>query len=171
MTNRLLFLVLLVEFLVAVASWLFSALGYPICNLFSDEGLRWLLRYGFTSFPARYFCTFVLACMAIGTLPKWADWAAWRKMLVLLTLLWLLLLAFVLWQDSPLRGVNGGFYPSPFVSALPVLLCLSVIVVNVAMNVGSAADLLVRGIRRYAILLVFYLLLSFLVSEITFLWQ
>ncbi len=171
MTNRLLALTVIAEFLVAVASWLFSALDYPINNLLSDEGLRWLLRHGFSSTLSGYFGTFVLACVAVGALPRWADRAAWRRAGLYLLLLWLLLLAFVLWSGSPLRGVGGGFFPSPFARALPVLLCLSVIVAGVAVDVRSAGDLLVRGIRRYSILIVFYLLLSFLVSELTFLWQ
>ncbi len=171
LSQFLLAFVVVVEFLVAVASWLFSVLGYHVNNLFSDEGLRWLLCNGFSSFPARYFTTFVLACIAVGVLPRWADKVAWRRMCLYLLLLWLLILAFVLWPDSPVRGVNGGFFPSPFARALPVMLCLSVIVVGLCSNGESAADLLVRGIRKCSILIVFYLLLTFLVSELTFLWQ
>ncbi len=171
MTNRLLALVVIVELLVAIASWLFSVLGYPVNNLFSDEGLRWLLCYGFSSFPARYFTTFVLACVAVGVWPQWKDKVAVRRTCVYLVLLWLVIIAFVVWPDSPLRGVNGGFYPSPFARALPEMLCLSVIVVGLCTNGRSAADLLARGIRKYAIIIVFYLLLTFLVSEWTFLWQ
>ncbi len=171
MTNRLLAFVVVVEFLVAIASWLFAVLGYPVNNLFSDEGLRWLACYGFSSFLARYFTTFVLACMAVGVLPSWKDRVAVRRTAIYLVLLWVVILAYVAWPDSPLRGVNGGFYPSPFARALPETLCLSVIIVGLFTNGRPVADLLVHGIRRYAILIVFYLLLILLVSELTFLWQ
>ncbi|MCD7720698.1 MAG: hypothetical protein LUI09_00535 [Prevotellaceae bacterium] len=167
MTNRLLLTSLILAVLVAVASWLFSTLGYPVGNLFSQEGLRWCLLHGFSALPARWFCTFVLACIAVGCLER----KRLRRMGVYLALVWLLMLAFVLWSGSPLRGVSGGLYPSPFVHALPLLLCLSVIVVSLAMSPSSASELLVRGIRRYAILIVFYLIISFIVGEVRFLWQ
>ncbi len=171
MTNKLIALVVALEFLLAVASWLFSALGYPVSNLLSDEGLRWSLRYGFSALPVEYLATLIMACIAVGVLPKWQDKAALRKMTVWLALLWIVTLAFAAWPSSPLRGVSGGLYPSPFVSALPTLVCLSVIVVCVAMNIRSAGDMLVYGIRKYAVIIFFYLLLSFLLSEIRYVWQ
>ncbi len=170
-SDRLLASGVAIAIVIALASWLFSALGYPVNNLFSAEGLRWCLRHGFSALPGEWLCIFVLACMAAGSLPSLTDRSALRKTAPSLALLWCLILAFVLWPSSPLRGVSGGLYPSPFVHALPALLCLSVLAVGIIREPHQASALLVRGIRKYAILIVFYLMVSFIVGEMRFLWQ
>ncbi len=131
-------------------------------NPISGEGLRYMLRHGLGGPVMEHFPTFVLAIIALGMLPSCADRKGWTRLAVWLAVVWAMLFAFVLWPQSPLRGVSGGLCPSPFVSALPVLLPLSVICVRL-----SSASL-VGGLKRKAWWIVAYMCAAVLCNLITF---
>ncbi|MCD8302262.1 MAG: hypothetical protein LUC44_04500 [Prevotellaceae bacterium] len=168
--NKLFILCLAFCVIVPLVSWLLSALGYSVGNLISAEGLRWLLHHGHETLLFRLFPLFVLACIALDSLLLMFCRKYWLKFAVSLCVIWVVLLAFVLWSESPLRGVDGGLCPSPFVHALPQLICLSVIASSLLATPQWILPALVESLRRYAVLIVFYLVICCLYSEIVYVW-
>ncbi len=168
--NKLFLLCLAFCVIVPLVSWLLSALGYPVGNLISAEGLRWLLRHGPETLLFRLFPLFVLVCIALGSLEFMSFREMWYRFAVSLCVIWVVLLAFVLWSGSPLRGVDGGLYPSPFVHVLPQLICLSVTASALFVTPERILPVLVDCLRRYAILIIFYLVVCCLYSEIVYVW-
>ncbi len=169
--NKLFVFCLFLCVLLPLASWLLSSLGYSVGNLISAEGLRWLLRHGPETVLFRLFPLFVLVCIALCSLRFMFRREHWVKFAISLCVIWVVLLAFVLWSDSPLRGVDGGLCPSPFVHALPQLICLSVTASSLLATPRFILRALVEGLRRYVVLIIFYLVICCLYSEIVYVWQ
>lgn len=168
MMNKLLAALVAFMVLALLGSWVGSVLGLPVNNLFSDEGIRWMLLRGGSSLSGKPMAFGLLFCIAWGTCPHWTDRPALLRMAFYLAWLWAFILLFALWPSSPLRGLGGQVFPSPFSHSLPVLILLSVAGVNASLHPSQAAKLLTSGLRRYAIHIVFALLLGFLYDEIRY---
>lgn len=168
MTSKLLAIVFAFMLLAALGSWVASVLGFSVNNLLSDEGLRWLLQHGGSSLSGKPMTLGLLLCIAWGSCPHWTNRPALFRMALHLAWLWAGILLFALWPSSPLRGLGGQVFPSPFSHSLPALLCLSIVGVNACLQPSQAGQLLTRGLRRYAIYIIFALLLGFLYDEIRY---
>lgn len=168
MTNRFFQIALILTVLVALLSCIASIVGLPVNNILSAEGLRWLLVHGVQDGAFRYLPEVVLAILALGTIPLRRT----RVSTFLLFLRYALLLAFWVfmawWKDSPLRGISGGLWPSPLSHSWFAILCLSLTAVNVSFAWNRVGQALADGVRRYAMVLVAFLVLAFLYNEITY---
>lgn len=113
--------------LAIVVSWICSVLGYPLHNVISAEGLRWLftrsLRDKHNILPS--------VILFLITLSLYMPRS--KSGIIVGKLGWfpLLLLLFFL-PFSPLLGVTGGYFPSPLVRGIVPVFCLCVILLALA---------------------------------------
>lgn len=171
-------LLLLLNLLTVVGSWLLSALGADIPNLLSPEGVRWLFRLHLSvSVLVRAECLLTLVVVAGafycsglwgGLATQLGQWLACRRKVEaprLLSLrqrraLWLSALTVVLGfgilflsvglTSSPLRSATGHVWPSPFLHGLLFSLAL-ILIVACAVYGGTSRHL--RTFSEFAALL------------------
>ena len=158
-------------------SWMLSAFGYPCRSVLSDEGVRWLFLhlYSLTATPITA-CALVYASAAgaleicVRIYRRGRNTAAlWAAALAGLALCSLPLLALIL-PHSPLRAIDGGIWPSPLMSGLPVIIGLIVLAVAVLyayLNLYFTSPrkftlMLSWGLRRHASWIVAAMLVSFI---------
>ncbi|MBP5381493.1 MAG: hypothetical protein J6Y39_07210 [Bacteroidaceae bacterium] len=108
--------------LAIVASWIFSALGYPLHNVISAEGLRWLFTRSLRD-KHNILPSFILFLITVSLyIPKAKDGikigkVGWIPLLLLLFFL----------PSSPLLGVTGGLFPSPLLRGIVPVFCMCAI--------------------------------------------
>lgn len=117
------------------ASWLASVVGLPVRSMLSDEGVRWLFMHGMEgafAFPALHVlmavpptCTisWVIAEHGQATGPTSRRRSALLSGLSVLLVGFVILVILALWPQSPLLGLSGGLFPSPFLRGLYAGLC------------------------------------------------
>ncbi len=162
---------LLLAALLAVASWIASAMGMAVNNLFSGQGLRWLLLHGLQDGAMAYWPHFILFMFVSGSYPvNWNRETCRRYLLRLLPVLaCFVLLAF--WVDSPLRGIGGGLFPSPLGHAGFVVMCLCLLGINLSLHSQPTMTVLVNALKKMAVMIILYPIFAFLYNEITYIWN
>ncbi len=168
MRLRYLFYVIL---LLALFSWIGSLAGLAVSNLISADGLRWLLVQGLQGGALRWLPHVVVGAMALGGFSA-AEWKVQPQRVVVLLLLAVVVLSLaVMLPESPLRGIGGGLWPSPFSHSWWLVLCLLVMTMNVVLSKRSAMEVVSTGLGKYARLIVLFLIFAFLYNEITYIWK
>lgn len=167
---------LLLIVLVAVASWLLSALGYSDQNLLSAQGLRWLFSHPVPEWESTMLLWALWLFTALGcTRLSGLSGEIWnwitgqgkqstRRQRYALRLAGLatacgivFLLHCALAPSSPLLGVTGKLWPSPYLDGLLPCICLITIIVSLIFARASqryiswvdTIGLLERSLARY----------------------
>lgn len=164
----------------APLSWMGSVMGYPVRNLFSEEGIRWFyahLRESFTTPLLAYVIPTALLFGALsrsglGTLlsemcrtGEGRRRITYRQRTALLTAAVFLAvcvaasLVLILSPQAVLLGASGGIFPSPFVcGVLPVatlcILAAAMIYAHLSNHLHGTAEVLsvmYWGIRQHAV--------------------
>ncbi len=157
--------------LLALGSWIASLAGANVQNLISSEGLRWMLLHGFQDGAYRLLPSVVLGCVAVGSFPSRLVQRDILKLgfrYAIAVALWAFL---AFWQGSPLRGISGGLFPSPLSHSWFVVVCLSVIAVNLTFNWKTAVSVLSNGLRKYGHIVILFLVFAFLYNEVVYIWK
>lgn len=183
---------LLLQALTILLSWVVSAM-WPtlgIHSLLSGSGLRWLLNTVPNNLSDEHFTWFLLFCLYIGTfvysgLPKkiisFADcdfrerFGIYLFFLVVITGLIVCLILGV-YPHSSLLGVTGHLFPGPYLSAVMLVLGMSIFGGSVVFMLLSgrmekwkdAEKACVFGLQSAAPLIVIYFLLKELVEMLIF---
>lgn len=186
--------------ILAPLSWIGSAIGYPMRNLFSDEGLRWFYAHLHESFttpvlavalPAALLCGAVsrsglgrvLAdiCQLRGKRPRitYRQKTALGIAGIFFTVYFSTVLLCVLTPHAILLGATGRIYPSPFaygilpVTALGVQFT-SMIYANLSNHLHGPDEILsvlYWGIRHYAVWIFITLLAAQLIHTIIYIFN
>lgn len=184
LSSVLLLVLVLTTVCVPFVSWLFSALEFNVRSLLSDEGLRWLFKYGTESLFNYWVILFLMLLETLGAYRytlRWHHRHTSRPALVLCALAFFLvcvcgMAVAAFWSHSPLLSVTGELFPSPLVHGLPCFLMASALLSFVLYGVlshciSSLRDLhrfLTYGLSHYAVWLLLAMLLSFLLQCISY---
>ena len=191
MKNKILaylsFSLLVVELILAVASWIFAALnpGSGIHSMLSSEGIRWSFGGFIRQMQSSLLVWLLLAGMAWGTLrvsrcchdigSLWRRQGEGRRyrqrvalrFSIITVLVYIAVMSFFSFvPHAILLSVTGELFPSAFSDALVPIVCFGVMLFSVEYGVMSGTfpdvpsvfDALVEGIRSIAPLLILYLL-------------
>lgn len=180
LTSFALIVLLLLAILLPFLSWLLSALEFQVRSLLSEEGLRWLFKYGTESLINYWVILFILFLIDVGIFRYISLWhqthivqygpRLYAALFVLCGLVLLVLGAFL--RHSPLLSVTGEFYHSPFLCGLPCALLLlsgigGLIYAVFSQSITTLTQLtecLTNGISRYSVLLLLAMCLSFIIQ-------
>ncbi len=180
--HRLLATLALTALLLPCLTWMLSAFGFPVRSLFDEDGWRWLFLHATKEFFSYVVQVCLLGSMACGSLHYVGFFsrghsmpAVWMSFGVVLVCVAALCFAATS-SHSPLLGVTGHLFPSPFLYGLPAALSLTVMLASLTyglltMRIRRLRDVsffLIHGIRRYAGFLMAVMLLSFLYSCIKY---
>ncbi|MCF0198167.1 MAG: hypothetical protein HUK02_02440 [Bacteroidaceae bacterium] len=150
---------------VPILSWLLYALGLPVNNLLSDEGVRWLLLHGGDVYDGGLMVELLLLALAAGLMRVNA------RLVVSLVVIGGFLIGLALIPGSPLVSVTGSLWPSPVSHAAPALFAISVIAVCLVMDHRMIERRLTVLFSRLGFWLIFLIICAFAWHEITYLWQ
>lgn len=158
-------------------SWILSALGLPVDNMLSDDGLRWFFLHMPEPFMNYYVVLFILSLSALASLQYVRFGEEERSSRVSLTVCFVLaflidalLLLAALHPRSPLISLTGRLFPSPLLHGLPFVLCFGIILVAFVWglltrqltSLTTYRLFLSEGFRRYGSLMVAAMLVSFI---------
>lgn len=166
------------QLLLMLVSWLLSAAfpGSGIRSLLSSEGLRWMMGH-FADFLATPVLVWLLLCsMAWGCLARsglllrptsYRERRALMMSSLLLVLIVGVMLLLTVVPHAVLLSAVGGLWPSPFSASLVPVVAFSVTLVSAFYgivagrfeNVTALYEALLHGVRQWAPLLIFYILL------------
>lgn len=182
---------------VAPLSWIGNVMGYPVRNLFSEEGIRWFyahLQESFTTPLLAFVMPAVLLCGAVsrsglGSLlsgmfrtGEARQRITYRQRTALLTACIFLAvcgvssLLLILVPQAVLLGATGGIVPSPFIrGVLPVTtLCIQVAAMayahlsNHLHGTAETLSVMYWGIRQYAAWIFIAILAAQLVHSVAY---
>ncbi len=170
MSNYILKGGLLLAIVLAVASWIASAMGIAVNNLFSGQGLRWFLLHGLRDGAMSYWPHFILFTIVCGSTPTW-SWQTCKSYLLRLIPVLACFALLGLWVESPLRGVSGKLIPSPLGHAGFVVMCLCLLGINLSLHSQSAMNVLINALRKMATIIILYPIFAVLYNEITYIWN
>lgn len=177
---RLCLLVFLLEVLLFLLSWFVSVImpQLGINSLLTEEGIRWIFRHAESSLlsPALVWLLFgAIAWGSVRGLKKWSRIAAYAT--ILSAIIYILVIAFLAFVPSaPLLNVTGSLFPSAFSQSLSAILCVGVCICSYVYGLvsGEYSDAIVlfesiiKGIADFSPLLLFYILATHLITEITY---
>jgi len=169
---------LVLQLLLMLVSWLLSAAfpGSGIRSLLSSEGLRWMMGH-FADFLATPVLVWLLLCaMAWGCLTRsgllqrptsYRERRALMMSLLLLAVIVGVMLLLTVVPHAVLLSAVGGLWPSPFSASLVPVVAFSVMLVSAFYgivagrleNMPALYEAVLHGVRQWAPLLVFYVLL------------
>ena len=175
------------QLLLMLVSWLLSAAfpGSGIRSLLSSEGLRWMMGH-FADFLATPVLVWLLLCaIAWGSLTRsgllqrptsYRERRALMMSLLLLAIIVGVMLLLTVVPHAVLLSAVGGLWPSPFSASLVPVVAFGVMLVSafygiVAGRLEKVPDLyeaVLHGVRQWAPLLVFYVLLMQLYESLRF---
>lgn len=180
---------LIVELLIMFVSWLLSA-AFPtseLRSLLSSEGLRWFFGQ-FSTFLARpSLIGLLLLAMAWGVLRKsgllnyrssYRESRA-RMMTLLLSVVYIgIVLLLTVVPHAVLLSATGQLWPSPFSRSIVPVIAFSVLSLSAFYgtiagcfdSIGDVYHAVLFGIRQWAPLLLFYILLIQIVESLCFVW-
>ncbi len=157
--------------LLAVVSWIASAMGMDVNNLFSGQGLRWFLMRGLQGGAMVYWPHFILLMLLFGTYPAKITWQICKSYLFRLIPVLACFVVLAVWVESPLRGVGGGLVPSPLAHAGFVVMILSLLGISLSLHSRSVMDVLANALRKMATMIILYPIFALLYNEITYIWN
>lgn len=195
MRNRLLarlaFGLLLAELLLVLVSWLLSAMPtIEVRSLLSGEGVRWLIGRMCDSIASPMLVWILFASMGWGCLQRCGllsrtatssrhDHTALISMFVLLVLYVGSLLLLTAVPHALLLSATGSLFPSPFSIGFIPLVTLGVALSAMAYGITSGRfasltdiyDSLLLGIRSFAPIVLFYILIAQIYYTVLFVFQ
>ena len=158
-------------------SWILAALGLPVDNMLSDDGLRWFFLHMPEPIMNYYVMVIILSLSALGCMQYVRfgeeDRSSRLNLAVCFGLAFLidvLLLLAAFHPRSPLISLTGRLVPSPLLHGLPFILCIGIILVAFVWGLltrqltshTSYRQFLSEGFRRYGSLMVAAMLVSFI---------
>ena len=183
----LMFLLLIVEVVLILLSWILSAVRVEgVRSLLSGEGVRWFFGH-FTSIVASpWLAWLVLILMSLGCLQKcgligqphtsYRDRMALRLTFVFLMLYVGVILLLTVVPHAALLSSTGSLFPSPFSRSIVPIFSFGIILVSLTFGLVSGRfqtladilDALSFGCRKGAPLFIFYILLIQLYESLRF---
>lgn len=185
--SYLILFLIVVSILLPVISWIISALGFDCKSLLSEEGWRWMFYTVPISFLNRWTLLCLSAIIGIGSIIRSGIFSTQKKkdinalylVLIVLVFFTSVLLFSALHPHSPLLSVTGEIKSSPFIHGLPTIIIWCVIFLSAIYAVQTQhvktiedfSDLFTYGIRRFASVIVIAMLLSFIASCFSYIFN
>lgn len=191
--NKSTFLSYIILFLIVVSiflpivSWILSALGFDCKSLLSEEGWRWMFYNVPVSFLNKWTMLCLSAIIGLGSVIKSGilarkkknDYNALYLVLIVLVFITSALLFSALHPHSPLLSVTGEIKNSPYTHGLPTIIIWCVIFLSTLYaiqtqrikTINDFSELFIYGIRRFASVIVIAMLLSFVTSCFTYMFN
>ena len=183
----LMFLLLIVEVVLILLSWILSAMRVDgVRSMLSGEGVRWFFGNFASMVASPWLAWLLLLLVALGCLQKsglirqphtsYRDRMALRLTFVFLVLYVGVCFSLTAVPHAVLLSSTGSLFPSPFSRSIIPILSFGIILVSVSFGLVSGRfqtladvlDALSFGCRKGAPLFVFYILLIQLYESLRF---
>lgn len=182
-------LLLIVEVVLIVGSWLYAALNPEsgVRSMLSSEGIRWAFGGYIHQMQSSLLVWLLLAGMAYGALRhsrfseglhslRYRQRVALRFSIVTLAVYLAVMAFFAFAPHAILLSVTGNLFPSAFSDAVLPLLCFGIMLMSVVYGVMSGSfpsvpsvfNALVSGISSIAPFVILYLIASHLIYIISY---
>ena len=185
--SYLILLLIVVSILLPVVSWILSALGFDCKSLLSEEGWRWMFYNIPVSFVNKWTMLCLSAIIGIGSVARCGILAPKEKkdinalyLVLFVSVIFIsALLVSALHPQSPLLSVTGEIRGSAFIHGLHTIVIWCIIFLSTiyavqtkrTKTIDDFSDIFMYGIRKFSSIIVIAMLLSFVTSCFTYIFN